>query len=309
MSDRKVYAIPVLGRYGLAHGLLAWARCRLWCEQTGATMLAPFWLKPRIGPYLRRERDKRNYFRLFHSGDAVAGLRRLMVLARARRVHVGTKWPGSVSDRLESGTKPVVVCVHNAVKDNEKKSFAQVVGHGAFLRKELLAITRPQYRPARPAAPFIAIHVRMGDFKKPSGNLTATSTNTRLPIDWYGERLDALRNALGEDVPALVFSDGSSEDLAPLLALEGVAQVPRQASVTDLLQIGQGAALIASGSGFSLWGAFLGNAPRISHPDQSIVPISENLSRDIESGFGAEIPADFVEHVRARMNMPEVRSA
>jgi len=272
-------------------------------------MLAPFWLKPRIGPYLRRERDKRNYFRLFRSGSAVAGLRRLTILTRARRVQIGTEWPGSVSEHVGSGAKPVLVCVHNAVKDNEKKSFAQVIGHGTFLREELLAMTRPQYRPERQHAPFIAVHVRLGDFKKPSGDVDPAATNTRLPIDWYGDRLEALRNALKEDVPALVFSDGSSADLAPLLAHKSVTQVPRQASVTDLLQIGQGAALIASGSGFSLWGAFLGNAPRISYPGQSIVPIDEDPSRDIESGFGAEIPANFVEHVRARMDLSEVKSA
>ena len=101
-------------------------------------MLAPFWLKPRIGPYLRRERDKRNYFRLFRSGSAVAGLRRLTILTRARRVQIGTEWPGSVSEHVGSGAKPVLVCVHNAVKDNEKKSFAQVI-----------APSSPQARPLR----------------------------------------------------------------------------------------------------------------------------------------------------------------
>ncbi|MBO9511906.1 hypothetical protein [Erythrobacter sp. A6_0] len=305
MSKPSIYAIPVLGRYGLAHGLLAWARCRLWCEQTGATMLAPFWLRPRIGPYLRRERDKRTYFKLFGRGNAVAGLRRLMVLTRARRIKIGPEWPGSVIDRTQLGEEPVLVCVHNAVKDNERKSFSQVIGHGAFLRKELLAMTRPRYRPSRPSAPFIAIHVRMGDFKKPSGDVAATMTNTRLPIDWYGDRLDALRDALGFDVRALVFSDGSSADLAPLLERPKTMRVPPQESVTDLLQIGHGVALIASGSGFSLWGGFLGNVPRLSYPGQAILPIYTDRSRDIEAGYGTKIPLAFVDHVRERLNLPE----
>ncbi|MDT8759730.1 hypothetical protein MZO42_13590 [Sphingomonas psychrotolerans] len=298
MSGPRVYAMPVLGRYGLTHGLLAWARCRLWCEQNGAAMVAPFWLKLRVGPYLRRERDKRNYFLLFHSGRAIAGLRRLLVLGRARKIEIGTEWPAPVA---EDG--PVLLRFHNALKDNEKKSFAQVVGHGAFLRRELLAITRRRYHPQPRTEPFIAIHVRLGDFAAPppGAAVTAAATNTRLPIDWYGDRLDALRAALGRPVAAIVFSDGSDADLAPLLSRSHVSRAPKQQSVTDLLSMGEGVALIASGSGFSLWGAFLGSAPRIAHPGQSIVPVDADATRDIESPAGSELPVSFVGHVRARL--------
>ena len=307
MNGPRLYAIPVLGRYGLTHGLLAWARCRLWCEETGATMLAPFWLKLRIGPYLRRERDKRNYFRLFGHGGAVSGPRRLAVLARARKVDVGTEWP-----EPPVGDGATVVRFHNALKDNEKKSFAQIVGHGPFLRRELIAMTRRRYRPATAAHSFIAIHVRLGDFSPPAtGQVAAEATNTRLPLDWYGDRLDALRDAMDGQtaapmltpMPAIVFSDGLDADLAPLLARAGVTRAPRQQSITDLLKMGQGAALIASGSGFSLWGAFLGSVPRIAHPGQQIVPIDADATRDIESSFGAALPAAFVAHVRTRLGI------
>lgn len=299
MSDPRLYAIPVLGRYGLTHGLLAWARCRVWCGQNDATMLAPFWLKLRVGPYLRRERDKRNYFLLFGAGDAVAGLRRLAVLARARRVVTGTEWPSAPAP--DDG--PVVVEFHNALKDNEKKSFAQIVGHAPFLRRELLAMTRRRFHPPAPTTPFVAIHVRLGDFSAPAaqGAVAADATNIRLPIDWYGDRLDALRRNLGRSVPAIVFSDGSDADLAPLLARKDVSRAPRQQSVTDLLQMGTGVALIASGSGFSLWGAFLGSTPRIAYPGQAIVPIDTDRTRDIESAFGDAIPPTFVAHVQARL--------
>ncbi|WP_375390892.1 hypothetical protein [uncultured Sphingomonas sp.] len=300
MSEPRLYAIPVLGRYGLTHGLLAWARCRLWCEQNGATMLAPFWLKLRIGPYLRRERDKRNYFLLFHSGRAVSGLRRLGALARARKVVAGAEWPAvpALTDA------PVVVEFHNALLDNEKKSFAQILGQGSFLRRELIAITRQRFHPVPPSEPFIAIHVRLGDFRLPpaNGTVAPNANNTRLPLDWYGDRLDALRRGLGGSVCAIVFSDGSDADLAPLLTRDGVVRAPRQHSVTDLLHMGLSAALIASGSGFSLWGAFLGSAPRLAHPGQAIVPIDANRTRDIESAFGAEIDAAFLAHVRARLD-------
>lgn len=296
--SRQLYAIPVLGRFGLTHGILAWARCHVWCRENNAEMLAPFWLKIRVGPYLRRERDKRNYFLLFHRGNATGGLSRLVTLARARKISVGPEWP-----EQPDGDDPVVLRFHNAVHQNERKSFAQVMGHGAFLRRELVAMTRPRYLPTRASEPFIAIHVRLGDFAKVDADPSAFVglANTRLPIDWYGDRLTALRAALDKEVPATVFSDGSDDDLAALLSLPNVARAPRQASVTDLLAIGQGAALIASGSGFSRWGAFLGAVPRISYPGQAEVPIDFDPSRDIESGFGEAIPASFTQHVRARL--------
>lgn len=299
MTSRRIYAIPVLGRYGLTHGMLAWARCRIWCEQNGAAMVAPFWFKLRIGPYLRRERDKRNYFLLFNRGGAIAGIRRRWLLARATIVDADEAWP-EVPRYGEN--RPVLLRFHNALKDNERKSFAQVVGHGAFLRRELLAMTRRRYHPAPATAPFIALHVRMGDFTPVADNgAIAGATNARLPVEWYGNRLDALRAAIGRPIEAVVFSDGEDADLAPLLSRPDVRRVPQQQSVTDLLQMGGGIALIASGSGFSLWGAFLGSTPRISHPGQSIVPIFADATREIESGYDEEVPTSFLDHVRQRL--------
>lgn len=299
MNRRDLYAIPVLGRYGLTHGILAWARCRLWCHQNGANMVAPFWLKLRVGPYLRRERDKRNYFLLFHAGNAISGLGRLALRARAALIDIGPEWP----DVPPPGSRPQLLRFHNALQANDKKSFWQIVGHQQFLRRELMAITRPRYHPPRPARPFIAIHVRLGDFTivTPGDAVAAGSTNTRLPLEWYGDRLDALRAALGENVPAIVFSDGSDAELAPLLARADIARAPRQQSITDLLQMGDGAAVIASGSGFSMWGAFLGSAPRLSFPGQARVAIFEDGSRDIESDFASEIDPAFVDAVRQRL--------
>jgi hypothetical protein len=300
MTLPKIYAIALPGRYGLTHGLLAWARARLWCEQNNATMLAPFWFKLRVGPYLRRERDKRNYSLLFNNGTAVAGIKRLSVLIFAHKVKVLDAWPATPN----TGKATVLLRFHNALKDNEKKSFAQIVGHGPFLRRELLLMTRKRYHPKARTQPFIAIHVRLGDFNTPASvsELSEGLTNTRLPIDWYCDRLAALRAALGMALPTIVFSDGSDADLAGLLSQADVTRAPLQQSVTDLLDMGQGAALIASGSGFSLWGAFLGSVPRIAHPGQSIVPIDLDNTRDIESGLDSELPISFVEHVRRRLD-------
>lgn len=299
MSRPELYGLPILGRYGLTHGILSWARCRLWCHEKGAQMLAPSWFKVRVGPYLRRERDKRNYFLLFEPGNSISGLARYSILARSNKIDIGPEWP-----QVPAGSdRPVVLRFHNALEANDRKSFSQIVGHQAFLRQELLAMTRVKYRPPSRQEPFFAIHVRLGDFSipLPGTEIRHGSTNTRLPIQWYGNRLDALRLAVGANVHAVVFSDGTDDDLADLLSRQNVTRMPRQQSISDLLEMGQGAAVIASGSGFSMWGAFLGSAPRLSYPGQSRVPIYSDTTRDIESGFDSEIHPGFVEWVHQRL--------
>src|SRR5438132_7992509 len=86
MSDETLYCYADVGRTGLGNMLLPWARCEAFREQWGAAMLAPPWTRPKIGPVLRRERDKRYYLGLFNKRTYVRGLARLRVLLTARRV-------------------------------------------------------------------------------------------------------------------------------------------------------------------------------------------------------------------------------
>jgi hypothetical protein len=288
------YGYAKLGRYGLTHGILAWARCAVWCETTGAKMIAPFWLKIRVGPYLRKERDKRNYFLLFHDGGAISGIKRLLLLAYAKKLIAGSQFPDAIKN---SGAN--VMVFENALGSNEIKYFHQILGYGPFLRNKLIEITRRKYIPEKPQEPFIAIHVRLGDFTPIKSDNTITA-NSRLPIDWYVNRLVALRSALGIDVPAILYSDGNDKELAALMNVQNVRRVPKQQSITDLLSMGQSIALISSGSGFSLWGAFLGSAPRLCHPGQMIVPAYGNEAMEIESDFDLRIPTPFLDCVQKR---------
>jgi hypothetical protein len=296
----QLYGYPELGRYGLAHGILAWARCVIWCEETGARMIAPIWLRPRIGPYLRRERDKRNYFLLFKDRRAITGISRALLLMTSAKREAGTIWPNSYAQK--PGRE--IVVFQNALASNEAKYFHQIVGYGPLLRARLTEMTRLRYRPTDPAVPHIAIHVRLGDFvKKPTTDTLSSGVhNVQLPIHWYADRLIALREALGCAIPAIIYSDGADEDLSPLTAIASVTRAKRQHSVTDLLAMGHGIAVISSGSGFSLWGAFLGGAPRICYPGQMIVPAYNNPALEIESGLASPLPESFVRSVRTRLD-------
>jgi hypothetical protein len=296
-----VYGYPDVGRFGLAHSLLAWARCTVWCAQTGAGMLAANWFQPRIGPWLRGERDKRTYFMLFGDGGAVGGMRRVWLLATARRVEATALNETVPLDR----SRPTVVRFFNTVYNDEPDYYEAIRGHSRLLHGALVSMTRPAYRVAPATSPFIAIHVRLGDFTRttPGEEIAANARNIRLPIDWYADRLIEVRRCLG-DLPAVLFSDGDDQELAPILKLDGVTRAEKRQSITDLLHMAESDLLISSGSGFSSWAAFLGEVPRICYPGQVIEPVHPDASLVVESAIGSSLPARFVERLNERSVRP-----
>jgi len=299
-----IYGLPLVGRHGLGHSLLAWGRCQIWCRDHGATPLAPRWLQPRIGPYLRRERDKRNYFLLFRRGHAIGGVRKAMILATTPQVD-------EAAYRAETARDPLVVLFRSIADNDVREDFAPLKGQGRWLRRELEAMTRPGYRPKREIAKgAIAIHVRLGDFTVADAEQVARGRqNVRIGIDWYVEALARLRAGLGAATPAILFSDGADRELAPLLAVPGVSRAPRQSAVTDMLSIAGADALIGSGSGFSIWGSLLGEVPRLSASGQQLVRVLASPDAEAELAPGADIPLSFIAAVKAHRSRPANEAA
>jgi len=290
---------PLVGRFGLAHSMMAWARCIAWCRSNGISMLAPSWTYLKIGPYLRGERDKRQYTKLFDFTGYHTGLRRAWILATHPRVDAR-----SVVSRQRHAVGRRLVVFRNADTFAEQRSLFQseLMGHSQMLHQEIRAVTRVHHLPPAPAGRHVAIHVRRGDFIAPASEseLSGGGRNRQTPIEWYREILCGLRRHCHADVPAIVYSDGTDEELAEILSLPNVARSSATAAITDLLAIAQADLLLASGSGFSIWGSFLGQVPRICFPGQLLMPTLESRherSLEVECRTAAEIPSDIVAHV------------
>lgn len=292
-----------VGHFGLAHSLLAWARCRLWCDRHAVPMLAPSWLQPRVGPFLRGERDKRQYHLLFEFGDYVRGLRKLRVLAGATRVVAET---ADLEAVLRIPQRQLVI-FSNRMQLNEESHFGEIVGQADTVRLALTRMTKPAYRPPTDSMTHVAVHVRMGDFNAPPSidALRQGSKNSRIPIDWYVDVVNTLRARAGVGA-VRVYSDGSDEALAPLLQLPDTTRSPKQASITDLLAMAKSRVVVSSGSGFSMWGAYLGNSPRICFRGQRfarVLPSPEGTDVDLEPECeaGQELPDAFMRAVGSRL--------
>jgi hypothetical protein len=210
---------------GLANLLATWARCLVQSERYGLIRIRPTWPQICRQPWLRNFPDKRTYHDLFvPSPDEINGAKRLTLLATHRRVpeeQLGLPIPqGSI------------------VAFRGMKGFLEpVLGHRDLVRRELYRIIRPQHTRAvqQRFSPEVAIHVRLGDFG-PFNPGATNLVNTRIDLQWYMGILTELRRHLGP-LSASVFSDGTDQELAPLLAMEDVSRITFGSGIADIVAL------------------------------------------------------------------------
>jgi hypothetical protein len=150
--------------------------------------------------------------------------------------------------------------------DRPLYSFDGLNAHGPLLRRDLCAITRPRHLQRARAVPLapIGINIRCGrDFRPPpaaGASAEWIGWLQQTPLAWFIETLEVVRAMVGEPVAALVVSDGSEQQLGPLLALPAVQLLRPTNAIVDLLVLGRTRLLLGSGSSsFSAWAAFWAN--------------------------------------------------
>jgi hypothetical protein len=290
-----VHAVP--GRSGLGHGLLAWARSFVWARDHRVPMLSPRWFQFRLGPYLRREPDKRRYDRLFRMDGYIQGLARWAYLVAGQRVDATQP---SIPSK---GRRPRIVVFRNDHVNNTR-FFRDIYGRHKEVREELWRITRPEHRPG-PVEPFIGLHVRRGDFATVGDpQALQQGSNVRLPLQWFRDMLVEVRERLGYEMQARVFSDGDALSLRELLELPAVTLCPMRSAIHDIFLLSSAAMIIGSGSGFTMWASYLGQVPRISYPGQRRERLLTDTAGELEPECVAasDIPAELARRLRGRVN-------
>ena len=273
-----------IGGNGLGNLMLTWARCLAASQRHGWRMIWPTWgsFKPknwRVNPY-----DHRTYFDLFQPSERyLRGWRKPWSLARHRRV--------PEAEALEGGAPPGSVVEFRGMDG----MFAPFQDDQRLVYDELLKIAQPRHLRAfsDPDPAPIGIHVRRGDFvQQGSYEEMISQHNSLLPLDWYVGALQAVRAATGRGTRAYVFSDGSADELAPLLALPAVERADFGSGLGDMLGLSRSRLLIASGSTFSMWGSYLGQVPAIWHPGKLLQHLLlEHPEREIEWSEGDALPS------------------
>ena len=274
---------------GLGNRLFLWARARVFCQEQGLPLVAPRWWRPALGHLLRGTVSPER----FAGQIALAGLFqagpgdlpwhwRLGPLLAGRTIHGQDGWAAWASGAPDGdGWQDPFPWQGQArgrgrslvLLDRPLYSFDGLNAHGPLLRRELCAITRPRHLQRARAVPLapIGINIRCGrDFRPPpaaGASAEWIGWLQQTPLAWFIETLEAVRAMVGEPVPALVVSDGSEQQLGPLLALPAVQLLRPTNAIVDLLVLGRTRLLLGSGSSsFSAWAAFLGQQTAITAP-------------------------------------------
>lgn len=247
-----------LGGDGLGNLLFTWARCLVACETHGWRMVWPTWPSFKPKNWRVNRHNKRRYNGLFRPPSGViAGIRKPLEILT--RVWIAEHEMEAAAEHC----RPLVVFRGRGAYFDDFRPQRELI-----LRR-LLEMTRAHhlagYRAPTPAP--IALHVRRGDFEVHADALDIElRDNSALPIEWYMAALQAVREQLGWQVESEVYSDGSAEELQPLLSMPGVQRRDWGSSIADLLALSRARYLIASGSIFSMWASYLGQVPTLWYP-------------------------------------------
>jgi hypothetical protein len=151
--------------------------------------------------------------------------------------------------------------------------FRSLRGENAFLLASLKRMTKPKWIEEASKGDYIlGVNIRLGrDFHVPATEQDMQIRGGVLtPIDWFVKAITDLHVRIGP-VPSLVVSDGNQSALRPVLELPNVRFYAGGSAISDLLCLARCSALIGTGgSSFTAWGAYLANAPVLTHRGQSL---------------------------------------
>jgi hypothetical protein len=243
---------------GFGNCLFPYFHALVHAQREGRRVIAPCWRSIPLNHKLRGEAGFRRYdWMVGPHPDEIEGLAKAAALSSLRPfAQVQSVAPGQP---LRASPRPLVVVRSSAF------TFEGLAPHRAMLRQRLLQIMRrpPAGPPHWGESRFAAVHVRLGDFEPVDDDATdGIVPNVRLSLDWYAGLIARLRH-FHPGLPVRIFSDGSDAELAPLLALPGVARARSVDDVNELIEMAEAAVLIGSHSTFSRWAAFLGNMSTI----------------------------------------------
>lgn len=110
----------------------------------------------------------------------------------------------------------------------------------------------------------VAVHIRRGDFEQLHCDSDIRGRfNVALPLSWYLSTCASIKRQCGKDVQFLLLTDAPPREVQPFI--DAFAPLTtfhlRQTACSDLLLMAFADSIVCSVSSYSMWGAFLSNAP------------------------------------------------
>ena len=268
MNQSSVHA--VLPRAGLANRLLVWGRAAVYAQRHGLPLFVQGWGHIHIGPLLRREKSIRYYGTFFKCPNYVQGIIRL------KKTKIFQTQKVIVEHAFDQPPPEDAQClVFNAVP-SKVDYFRDLRGHEDFLSKAFTGMIRERWFHQLPlkTAPFVALHVRRGDFRTAGIELSSES--------YFASTLSRLRTATGIK-EAIVFTDARPDQLSELSELPNVSFAEHNNEILDFLDMSRADIIVTSlRSTFGYWGGFVSKASIILDPRHAFGSIRRQDDRWFE---------------------------
>ena len=273
-SDKELFGFR-LGGPGLGNLLFIYSRALVLAKNTNSKLIYPTWRSIKIGPWIRREKDKRFYGDLFRNNKGyVSGFKKFMCLNFYRKSVVNSE-----NDILNTPDKSVLLYNTFEMNFNGLKEYRELIKEDIYTN--LMNKNRKPLGENFDNA--VNVHIRLGDFFKPNETaLKEGKNNTSIPISWYVKMINNIKAILGKNVVFNIFSDGSDEELKDVLSIQNTRRVFYGTSIADIIALSRSKLIIASGSSFSMWARFLGNSNSISYVNQRKDLVSTDDKFEIE---------------------------
>jgi len=251
------FVMPKMPRAGLGHSMFTWAEAYRQYKLNEATFIHPHWLRVRIGPYLRREKEKMLYRKIMKTPDwGMSPWQGRIILPLLKKVY-------DQGRHIENGQ--VLICT-----DNPPHSFEKFRGMEAELRDALLSISRVRSLTVmNTESPFVCVEYRSGDYKwiaEKSGFLALDKRTQRgldkwiyTPLDFFVDAAKTVRDIAGWQVPIVLSTDAHSEEITDLLGLGNVTLARDDSALLKMLEMSKASVTIMGSSNFAAWSWFLGS--------------------------------------------------
>lgn len=266
---------------GLGNLLFPWARAVVASKKYGFKIIEPTWLQIKIGPILRGEFDFRLYGKLFLSSKvSIGGLKKIFFLAVKKKFNESVIWENPDCIKRFNDC----IFIFKGLGDY----FKEISEEHELVRSELLKIANPIYATGLKYdfSNCVCLHIRRGDFK---------IEGWETPTKWFLWVMTELKEKINPDLKFKIFSDGSDEELSPILTQKNTERLFFGSALADLIAMSNSRILVGSyNSSFSMWASYLGHMPTIWPGSSSFQPNHYENQNFIEISCGQEISEAFL---------------
>lgn len=268
MPKNNCVVVCKLPKAGLGNQLFPLMQAAVFAHLNHLELIVIGYHRLKLGPYLRKEKNKRKYqgFFIFQKSILGEGMDKLRVKKMLKNWSVvyepEVKPLPEVSKNYTLYWFEKMTTYHDYFK--HLKAYRGLVIELLFSLLDPLVLQKYNAEKTN----YISLHIRMGDFRKLNEGEKYNSGHVRAPLEFFNETLNGIRKIRNDKFPAIVFSDGYKAELADILTQPNVKLSELDSDLLELLLLSKGKIIIGThGSTFSAWAAFLSNSIYISYFD------------------------------------------